>query len=1384
MTSPFSSEPDFRTLAGGLLEPAAELQRRWKSGQKPRIEQFLNEWPGISPRELAAVMRVELRQRWRQGQKPRAEDFLERFPQLRTEVEDVVDLIYAEFLIREELCQNPSLEEFERRFPEHAQELKEQIELHAALGVTEQSPPLAFDTNHSPSATEPNDGHQRFAARLPSLAPNYEVLAEIGRGGMGVVYRARQVGLNRLVALKMLRAAESASSELLSRFRVEAEAVARLHHPQIVQIYDYGEHDGLPYLALELIEHGTLAARLDGTPWPAHKAAGLVETLARSVEFAHDHGVIHRDLKPANILLASADGSDVKIADFGLARVFRDIPSVHTQSGALLGTPSYMSPEQAAGRAQQIGPATDVYALGAILYELLTGHPPFRGETPIETLQQVLTSEPVTVRLIAPRVPRDLATICSKCLGRDPEQRYLSAAELASDLARFLADQPIRARPTSSWERGWRWCRRNPALAGALGTVAALLFCMAAVSTWYSARLSFQLQKTEQAEQAERLSSQTAKLRLWDAYLAEIAARNSSRRIGQRFATLETVNQANVLFGEIGREPGRVLQLRNAAIAALALPDLRPLRQIDGWPAEGNNMALSAAADRYVAATMVGDLYVYRLSDGRELLRLEFGETEVVPAISQDGTYVAATSNLGTKIWRIDAAAPTVVWEEDGAPLLTFSPDSTLAAVSGRDGRMHLLDLGSGRKIRYLGRGAAQSRFAFHPDSQRIAVCGPQSVQVISVETGDVLSELSPPKVINKLFPAVAWHPSGEFLAVAGYENGIALFRIATEQRIMSYPHRGAATHCYFVAGGDQLLTYDTWSGNLYLWNTTGGRELLSERTFDYFVGDVSPTGQRLLLAKEGSHLRLWEVDSAPECSALPQGLYRTLGSPISTDISPDGRLLAIGRENGLDVWDLSDRRLVSLELARLCFARFAADGSLIAHCENGIFRWPRQVLPGAENVPPGGAPQPLTWRFGPPEELCGPTVDLKFAMTATPDLLVVQGRDGWQVTRPGSSKDGVRLGPQGDPRMVSLSADGRWVALGSWNSHGASVYESRSGTRIAELPVGRQADVLFSPDGRWLATAPDGGQLWHTEDWRPGPELHGRGATGGGLGMAFSPDSQVLALGQPTGETRLVDTATGEDWATLAHPDGSLGTYLAFSPDQLRLVIMASGPDTTPYVWNLEAIRRELAQRGLDWPADVLKSRPNAAQAVDGEFPLTITFDVGSLLRKQQAQGLLRQAATAQKIQARDLLQRALEVDPDNARACNQLAWLLVTGPSKLRDAATALKHARRAVELEPANGFYINTLGVALYRNAEYYQAISMLELSLKVNRQQSGGYDQLFLALCHQALGDATAAHSFFAEATHWFDANRGRLSADSQEELSCLLDEARAIIAKCL
>ncbi len=333
--------------------------------------------------------------------------------------------------------------------------------------------PAAGDTLQRPAGTTPVPA-PRF--EMPPIA-GYEILEVLGRGGMGVVYKARQTTLNRTVALKMILAGSHAGRDDLLRFRVEGEAVARLRHPNIVQIYEVGERDGLPFVSLEYVEGGSLQQKLSGTPMPVREAATLIEALARAIHHAHEQGIVHRDLKPANILL-DRDGAP-KIADFGLAKRLED-ETGHTGTGAILGTPNYMAPEQAQGRNKEIGPPADVYALGAILYDLLTGRPPFKGETVLDTLQLVQSVEPVPPRRLQPKVPHDLETVCLKCLEKEPNRRYLTAQGLANDLRAFLDGLPIKARPTPAWERALKWARRRPA-AAALIAVSAAAVLLAAI---------------------------------------------------------------------------------------------------------------------------------------------------------------------------------------------------------------------------------------------------------------------------------------------------------------------------------------------------------------------------------------------------------------------------------------------------------------------------------------------------------------------------------------------------------------------------------------------------------------------------------------------------------------------------------------------------------------------------------------------------------------------------------------------------------------------------------------------------------------------------------------------------------------------------------------
>src|SRR5512137_2648263 len=303
---------------------------------------------------------------------------------------------------------------------------------------------------------------------LPCSFGDYELLEQMGRGGMGIVYKARQKSLDRMVALKMLLFGPQAGPEFVQRFRAEALAAASLQHPNIVAVHEVGVHEGQPFFAMDYVGGPSLAQVVGHQPLPAPRAAGYLKTIAETVHYAHERGILHRDLKPSNVLIDEHD--EPKVMDFGLAkRIEKDTEL--TLSGQVLGSPNYIPPEQAAAHRGLVGKRSDVYSLGAILYHLLTGRAPFAAPTAAETLQQVQTADPVSPTVLSPHLPRDLKTICLKCLEKEPARRYQTAQELAEELGRWLRGEPILARPVSRPEKAWRWCRRNPAIAGLVAAV-------------------------------------------------------------------------------------------------------------------------------------------------------------------------------------------------------------------------------------------------------------------------------------------------------------------------------------------------------------------------------------------------------------------------------------------------------------------------------------------------------------------------------------------------------------------------------------------------------------------------------------------------------------------------------------------------------------------------------------------------------------------------------------------------------------------------------------------------------------------------------------------------------------------------------------------------
>lgn len=1138
------------------------------------LDTFLATRPGLTAEELGALVRIDLRERRRRGETVDSRHYLVRFPAIADAPELAVDVIYAEYMVREEQGELVAPQEFEERFPEYRDLLADQLSLHEAFANP------TSDTGHASSSVDSMSIAESQA--LPEqLEADYEILDVLGRGGMGVVYKARQQALNRLVALKMVRRADLENDELLARFRAEAEVVASLHHPQIVQVYDYGEHDGAPYLALELIEGGSLAERLDGSPWNPRRAAALIEEVARAVHFAHERGVVHRDLKPNNLLI-SGDGEplQLKIADFGLAKVFRDDSVSHTQTGALLGTPSYMAPEQAYGRASAVGPAADVYALGAILYELLSGRPPYRGETAIDALQQLLLAEPVSIYRLVPGLPRDLATICSKCLER-AERRYPSALELAEDLQRYLADRPIRARRIAGWERSWRWCRRNPALAAALGSVAALLLTVTAVSTWYSGKLNRQLAITQHAELAERKANDDAQLRLWDAYLAEISARNSSRQMGQRFAALKTVERAQELLPVIGTNEQRLLQLRNAVITSVSLPDMAPVRTIWKSSQAIDNGAIDLSADRFACTLQGMSVAIGRLSDGMILGRATHGQQSAGLQLGPDARFVGVSGDRGVQMWEVAESGLELAWHRPDAYGLSYTPDGRYGFVNLQAGGLTMLDVRSGKAIRQLSSQPMISPVACHSTSDRAAFCTADGLQIVELHTGKLLTKL--PNVTNAA-PIVAWHPSGDYLAAWG-EPGITLWNVRTRKQIAVFPHMGFPHKLEFSSDGARLVSCSLWDARLILWDTGTGHKELDVQAFDSLAIDHRSDGRLALCKRAGQSIELWDLAHGSECRYLPRNLFPALGATQGAVVSADSRLLVLSGSDGLELWDLERCERLATQHGRLCSALFDQQGDLIVAWDSGIFRWPRRDSARSRS---DGRGTMKVISLGPPEKLAAIGMPTSLAAGTPSEHLIYEEGDQWHAL---SMATGQRVDflPPDDPRISAISSDSRFAAVAGWNLGGLTIWDVTHGTCLAKLATGKYGVPKFSPDDQWLATSTNGVQLWRTTDWTLAHELNAQGTTPHGLGVAFSADSRMLAIGEPNGEVRFIDAGSGRDVARIMHPVPQSSAHLCFTRDHRHLIALPADGQAPARLWNLVELREALRHYQLDWPPDVL---------------------------------------------------------------------------------------------------------------------------------------------------------------------------------------------------
>jgi WD40 repeat protein len=1043
--------------------------------------------PDGPDRPLAERLRAEQCARWRRGEPVRVEVFLEPYPALAADAGVLLDLIHQEILLRKEGGEEPSLEEYLRRFPQLAPSLRG---LFAGDRAHESGPLREVATTTVGTRSAPGDAPCPPAdAVLPSI-PGYEVLRELGHGGMGVVYWAWQTDLNRMVALKMLLAGAQARGPERARFRTEAEAVARLQHPNIVQIYEVGEHEGRPYIALEYVGGGNLAQKVTGTPQPAHQAAQLVETLARAVHYAHERGVVHRDLTPGNVLLTEDDTP--KLTDFGLAKLLVGGGAGVTQTGAVVGTPSYMAPEQAGGRAKEVGPMTDVYALGAILYDLLTGRPPFRAETPLDTLLQVQNDEPVSVTRLQPNVPRDLETICLKCLHKQLPKRYGSARELADDLHRFLAGEPIRARPVGRGERLWRWCRRNPALAGMSAAVFVLLLTAAVAAMAAAIRIA--------------TARDEARARARDAEDAQRREAEAHRQAVEKLVRLYVTTGMRLVD-----EEGDVLG---------ALPWLAEAFRLEPGGEERKAM------HRFRLASV--------LRDCPRLVQAWFHPSGLYSAeYSPDGRrlVIIAHSDGNAQVWNVATGeAVTPPLRHDGVVVYaTFSPDGRRVATAGHDGKARVWDAVTGNALlpplRHAG---IVNRVAFSPDGRRVLTASADATaRIWDAATGQEVTP-SLPHPCQVLY--AAFSPDGRRVVTA-CGKGMAL----------QHSDWGANAMPELAS---RFLSPESRFGHARVWDADTGKPLTPFLLKDWWDASdqvhhacFSPDGRLVLTVHALQYALIWDAVTGKRAGPTLQHN----GFVVYGSFSPDGRRVATASANLVRLLDAAQGQLITPPLkhaGRVTHASFSPDG--------------RQVLTAAEDTTvriwDAGTGEPVAPPLRPSGEVGHP------AFSPDGRQVLTMGGSTVRVWELGPAAPGGQLlRHRGAALHAAFSPDGQWVVTAS-NDKTARVWDAATG-RAVSPPLRHTDEVVhaaFSPDGRRVVTASSDGtaQLWDevTGERIAPPLRHGSKLTY----ASFGPDGRRVVTVGTDNAARLWDVATGRS-VSLPHTHRVVSA--SFSPDGARVL-------------------------------------------------------------------------------------------------------------------------------------------------------------------------------------------------------------------------------------
>lgn len=1102
----------------------------------------MNNPSSLSPTTSSTLREAcaDLVRRLRLGDEARSEHYLETFPALAADAEAAVELIYTEFVALEEAGRRPQPDDFLRRFPQYAAALTRQFDIHRLLGEAD---------GPGEAATSAAADDERGSSAAPRRLGAYEIVRPLGRGGMGLVYLATHGTLGRPAAVKLLHG--EMNRALADRFRNEVRSAAALGHPGIVQLYELGEtSDGRHFAAFELVEGGSLRDYLAGRPRAPREAAQLVHRLAEALDCAHRAGIVHCDLTPANILL-TRDGAP-KIADFGLARLPKSLadaatpPSgssdpldaaagadaAHLSSVALAGTPGYLAPERIddPGRAE---PAADLYGLGAVFYELLTGRPPHMGATPLDTLRQARDYDPPSPRTLVPSIPHDAATICLKCLERDPARRYASAAALADDLRRFLAGEPIAARPVGAIERAWKWAGRHRALAASLTTAAVALVALAVGGTWYGVELGKSLDRTRLQER--QISGQAKDLAL------------QVRRLDRSLYTMQ-LNQAEAL---VDRAPQQALALlydvercppteRDFAWGYLVRRASQDRRTFAGHQGPVAAAAVNSQG-KLITVGLDDTLRVWNLADGALEATLAVATADAaVVALSPDGSrLVAAYADGSARLWNfaggaaprslIGPAEPIValtffnggrwlaaaaadghirIWDPAGAPIadwpvaesgeilaLAAAADEQTLVLGLAGGGVRWIDSIDGRTIaQEFGPGSGAASFSVGPDGKRMLAVDAATgrLELWSLDKPASARPLALPEGFARL---AALSPKGDYFAYATADQLLRIVKLAALEVTAEYRgHTSRITSLTFLPDGSGVVSTSD-DRSVKVWDVPGVRlpQLFDGDEFKTWTTTYSHDGTLLAAAGADGVIRLH--DPAADPHAKPRTLAGHAAAVRGLAFLPgDKQLLSCAEDNTARLWDV-------------------ASGKQLRSWDHGAWVVALAVDARGEAFYTGDAEGRLR----------------RYRLDEEKPALEVAAHTG--------AIQALALSPDDD------AGDGAPLVASAARDEALKLYDARRLQFVAALPTEPTRPVhalAFAPRGRLLAAGDDSGcvTLWDVDKRAPAHVL--RGHSGGVYAVAFTPDGRLVASAsggrwiQPTGEVKLWDVESGQVHATL----------------------------------------------------------------------------------------------------------------------------------------------------------------------------------------------------------------------------------------------------------